>query len=221
MIDRIIDKIAVFLALLLVLPVHEFAHAFAADKSGDLTPRLNGRYTLNPLAHFDIIGLVMFLFAGFGWAKPVPVNPANFKHKKLDGILVSSAGVIANYITAFIFYPLALLAILYVPEFGYFTTVLQKTLLYVCSLGLVFFVFNLLPIYPLDGFRIIDSFINKRGKFYYNYRKFGIYFLYALILLSFIADITGIYYLDILGIAINFIISYIQIPIVWFWGLIF
>ena len=221
MIDRIIDKIAVFLALLLVLPVHEFAHAFAADKSGDLTPRLNGRYTLNPLAHFDIIGLVMFLFAGFGWAKPVPVNPSNFKHKKLDGILVSSAGVIANYITAFIFYPLALLAILYVPEFGYFTTVLQKTLLYVCSLGLVFFVFNLLPIYPLDGFRIIDSFINKRGKFYYNYRKFGIYFLYALILLSFIADITGIYYLDILGIAINFIISYIQIPIVWFWGLIF
>ena len=221
MIDRIIDKIAVFLALLLVLPVHEFAHAFAADKSGDLTPRLNGRYTLNPLAHFDIIGLVMFLFAGFGWAKPVPVNPANFKHKKVDGILVSSAGVIANYITAFIFYPLALLAILYVPEFGYFTTVLQKTLLYVCSLGLVFFVFNLLPIYPLDGFRIIDSFINKRGKFYYNYRKFGIYFLYALILLSFIADITGIYYLDILGIAINFIISYIQIPIVWFWGLIF
>lgn len=221
MVDRIIDKIAVFLALILVLPIHEFAHAFAADKSGDLTPRLNGRYTLNPLAHFDIIGLIMFLFAGFGWAKPVPVNPANFKHKKLDGILVSSAGVIANYITAFIFYPLALLAILYVPEFGYFTTVLQKTLLYVCRLGLVFFVFNLLPIYPLDGFRIIDCFINKRGKFYYNYRKFGIFLLYALILLSFIADITGVYYLDILGIAINFITSYIQIPIVWFWGLIF
>jgi Zn-dependent protease len=67
---------------MIVLPLHEFAHAFAAVKNGDLTPRLNNRYTLNPLAHFDLIGLICFAFVGFGWAKPVPINPYNFNNYK-------------------------------------------------------------------------------------------------------------------------------------------
>ena len=220
MVERLVRYISVFLALLIVLPLHEFAHAFVAVKSGDFTPKINGRYTLNPLAHFDVLGLIMFLFAGFGWAKPVPVNPANFKHYKLDSFLVSSAGIFANYVTAFLFFPLAYLS-QFIPEFGLFTTVLQSTLLYVFRCGLVFCVFNLLPIFPLDGFRIIDCFIKHRTKFYYDYRTYGIYVLYALILLSFIAEFTGLYYFNILGIAISYAVNFISIPITAFWGLIF
>lgn len=224
-VEKILEYISIFLALLIVLPVHEFAHAFAADKSGDYTPRVNGRYTLNPLAHFDVLGLIMFIFARFGWAKPVPVNPVNFKHYKLDSFLVAAAGIIANYITAFFFYALFFLS-LYIPEFGYFTFVLQTTLLYVFRLSLVFCVFNLLPIYPLDGFRIIDCFIRRRGNAYYNYKRYGIIVLYVLIFLSFLSDYLLdynpiFYYFDILGIGINYAVNFISIPITAFWGLIF
>ena len=88
MIDYILKYISIFLALLIVLPLHEFAHAFAAVKCGDMTPKINGRYTLNPMAHFDAVGLACFILAGFGWAKPVPVNPSNFRHYKRGCIFV-------------------------------------------------------------------------------------------------------------------------------------
>lgn len=221
MVDRLIKYISIFLALIIVLPLHEFAHAFVADKSGDFTPRVNGRYTLNPLAHFDTLGLIMFILAGFGWAKPVPVNPANFKHYKLDSFLVAIAGVFTNYLTAFVFWPLYWYLSPYIPEFGLFTTVLRLTLNYVFWYSLVFCVFNLLPIFPLDGFRVIDCFIKRRNKFYYNYKAYGIYVLYALVFLSFLADWTGLYYLNVLDIAISFLVNYISIPIQAFWGLIF
>ena len=220
MVQRLVGYISLFLALLIVLPLHEFAHAFVAVKSGDYTPKMAGRYTLNPLAHFDTVGLIIFVFAGFGWAKPVPVNPANFKHYKLNSFLVSSAGVIANYLTAFLFLPLWYLSH-YIPEFGLFTTVLRTTLLYVVRFGLVFCVFNLIPIYPLDGFRIIDCLIKRRTPFYYNYIKYGIYVLYALIFLSFISEYLGIAYLNFFGIAINYLAKLISVPITAFWGLIF
>ena len=80
--NDVILYLARFLVLLFILPAHEFAHAFAAYKNGDNTAKYSGRYTLNPLKHFDLIGLVCFLIAGFGWAKPVPVNPYNFKDYK-------------------------------------------------------------------------------------------------------------------------------------------
>lgn len=219
MVERAVEYISIFLALLIVLPLHEFAHAFVAVKSGDYTPKVYGRYTLNPLAHFDVLGLLMFVVARFGWAKPVPVNPANFKHYRLDSFLVAIAGVVMNYAAAFLFLPLYYLS-LNIPEFGLFTTVLQTSLYYVVNLSLVFFVFNLLPIFPLDGFRVVDCFIKRKTKFYYDYKTYGIYALYGLILLSFIADFTGFYYLDILGIAIRYVVGYISVPITAFWGLI-
>ena len=219
MVERAVRYMSIFLALLIVLPLHEFAHAYVAVKSGDYTPKVCGRYTLNPLAHFDTLGLLTFVIAGFGWAKPVPVNPANFKHYSLDSFLVSIAGVLMNYITAFLFLPLYYLS-LDIPEFGLFTTVLQTSLYYAVLLSLVFFVFNLLPIFPLDGFRAIDCFIKRRSKFYYDYKTYGIYVLYGLIFLSLIADFTGLYYLDVLGIVISRVVGYISVPITAFWGLI-
>ena len=217
----ILSYISKFLALLIVLPIHEFAHAFAAVKSGDPTPRIYRRYTINPLAHFDLIGLACFLFAGFGWAKPVPVNPNNFRKYKRGCFFVSVAGVCSNYILAFLAFPLYILVILHVPSFGYFTDVLALTLLYIFSFSLAFFVFNLIPVYPLDGFRVVDVFNKKHGPIYRFLRYQGIYVLYFLIFLSFIADFTGVWQLDILGFVLNYVIGWIQMPIIWFWGLIF
>lgn len=218
--DRILNYISIFLALLIVLPVHEFAHAYVAVKNGDLTPKLAGRLTLNPLAHFDTIGLVCFVIAGFGWAKPVPINPDNFTHKKRGCFTVSIAGVSANYILAFLVFPLYCLS-LRLPQFGYFTIVLQMTLLYIFVLCLSFFVFNLIPVYPLDGFMAIDALVRRKNGLYCFLRYYGKYVLYFLFLLSIIADLINVPQLDILGIAINFIVSYIRIPITAFWGLFF
>lgn len=220
MVETILKYISIFLALLIVLPVHEFAHGFAAVKNGDLTPKLYNRYTINPLAHFDLYGLICFAVAGFGWAKPMPVNPSNFKNYKRGCFEVAIAGVTINLITAFLVYPLYILASLYLPTIGYFTYVIVLTLFLTYSFSLSFCVFNLIPIYPLDGFRVVDVFSKRRNSLYWFLRNKGIYVLYGLIILSFIADFTGLYYLDILGYVINFITGYISIPITAFWGLI-
>ncbi len=106
MTSDIISYVAIFLAILIVMPAHEFAHAFVAYKCGDYTPKARGRLTLNPFAHFDVLGLIMLMVARFGWAKPVPINPYNFKHYKRDYFLVSIAGVTMNLILAFFFYPI-------------------------------------------------------------------------------------------------------------------
>lgn len=208
-----------FLALLIVLPLHEFAHAFAAVKSGDMTPKLYRRYTLNPLAHFDLIGLVCFLVARFGWAKPVPVNANNFRNYKRGCFFVSIAGVSANYLTAFIVYPLAILSLSYLPEFGYFTYVINNTLIFIYTFSLSFMVFNLIPVYPLDGFRVVDVFAKKRGKIYWFLRTKGIYVLYLFFLLGIISRAIGVPELNVLGIGLKYVVDVIAKPISLFWGL--
>ncbi len=219
--DKILEYVSIFIALLVVLPFHEFAHGFAAVKSGDDTPKLYGRYTLNPFVHFEPLGLVCFVFAHFGWAKPMPVNPGNFKHYKRDCFFVAVAGVTMNYLLSFIAYPLLCLSIMYVPQIGAFTEVLCSTLFYIYWFGLTFFVFNLIPVYPLDGFRALDVFSKKRGPVYRFLRNYGMYILYALFALSVIADYTSFYQLDILGNFITYVADFIGLPIQKFWGLFF
>ena len=209
------------MALIVVLPLHEFAHAFVAVKCGDNTPKLYNRYTLNPLAHFDILGLICFVLAGFGWAKPVPVNSNNFKNYKRGCFFVSISGVTANYILAFITLPIYFLVLLYVPEFGYFTLVLRETLRIIYLYSIIFFIFNLIPVYPLDGFRVVDVFSKKRSGLYWFLRKQGIYILYALFALSILSNYTGITALDFFGNFLNKAFYYVSYPITWFWGLIF
>lgn len=217
---RILEYIAKFLALLIVLPLHEFAHAFVAVKNGDQTPRFAGRYTLNPLAHFDVTGLICFVLVGFGWAKPVPINPDNFSNYKKGRFTVSIAGVSANYLLAFLAYPLYILSFK-IPQFGYFTSVLQLALFFTFSMSLCFFVFNLIPVYPLDGFMAIDALVKRRNGVYDFLRYKGIYVLYALFALSFVADLINFPQIDVLSIIIGSVVEVIRKPITLFWGLFF
>lgn len=140
--------------LVIAMTIHEYAHARVADALGDFTPRMQGRLTLNPTAHIDPFGLLMLFLIKFGWAKPVMVNPSNFKNPRRDDILVSAAGPLANLLTAF--FTLLLMVILVKIDFPMSTgmrTVFSLILIY----NVNFAIFNMLPIPPLDGSHILRN----------------------------------------------------------------
>lgn len=155
-----------FSALLLSLSLHEWAHAYAAHRFGDGTARRLGRLTVNPVKHLDPLGTVLLLLVGFGWAKPVPVNPLAFRHYRLGLFVVSVAGIAVNLALAVLFALLVrgLFALdpwgvvqAFRGEASTATGVLALGLFFASSLNLVLAVFNLLPIPPLDGSKILQS----------------------------------------------------------------
>lgn len=225
MIDQFFSLLAAFIAVTVILSFHEFAHAYAAYKCGDPTAKFAGRMTLNPIKHFDPLGVIMFALAGFGWAKPVPINPNNFDNYKKGCFWTAAAGVLMNYAMAFLFYPLLRLVILYLyPVFvgTYMANFLLNLFvsLFSCSLG--FCVFNLIPLYPLDGFRIIDSVNTKRGKVYYFLRDKGQFVLLALILVHMLSSrIPYLGYVDVLGYFMLFAEEILAKPIMWAWDWLF
>ena len=165
--------------ILIGLTFHEYAHALVADKLGDKTPKFQGRLTLNPLAHIDLIGFLMILVIGFGWAKPVETNPSAFKHYYKDDLKVSLAGPLTNLITAFLF--AIITAILY--KFSAINssavgTILIDILYITVQLNCMLFVFNLIPIPGLDGFHILRDLFPKT---FYNISDFM--YRYQLIIL--------------------------------------
>lgn len=223
----LLELVASFLAVVVVLTLHEFSHAFVAYKCGDPTPKWNRRLSLNPLRHFDLLGLLCFTFVGFGWAKPVPINPNNFKKYRLGLGLTASAGIIINYVCAFLFLPLFLVVINYgyvMPTFAYKFFAKLTEALFAYSLG--FCVFNLLPLYPLDGFRIVDALDTRRGKVYRFLRNYGYYILFGLVIESFICStfvrfgVTQMDNFDILGWVMYFATKFFGWPITALWGLI-
>lgn len=225
---KIIELLASFLAVIVVLTCHEFAHAYIAYKCGDGTAKAYGRLSLNPLKHFDWLGLICFTLVGFGWAKPVPIEPSNFKHYRLGLGLTASAGILLNYIMAFVFYPLFLLVVNFMPEIVFLTQFLTYLLYMLYAYSLSFCVFNLLPFYPLDGFRIVDALSKNHGPVYRFLRKYGYYILLGLILESFICRVLvqnfGVYQMesfDILGWILQFAEKYLGFPILAIWGLAF
>ena len=222
-----LELLASFFAVVVVLTLHEFSHAFVAYRCGDPTPKWNRRLTLNPLRHFDLVGLLCFTLVGFGWAKPVPINADNFKKYRLGLGLTASAGSVMNYICAWLFFPLYLVVHLYgsaMPEFLYFF--LESLTYFLFAYSLSFCVFNLLPLYPLDGFRIVDAVNRRRGKVYRFLRNYGHYILLGLIVESFICDMFvrfGIMQManfDILGWVMKFATDIFGWPITALWGLI-
>ncbi len=223
--EYLVYLLASFFAVVIVLTLHEFAHAFAAYKCGDPTAKFAGRMSLNPLQHFDPLGLVAFAVAGFGWAKPVPVNPSNFRHYKSGSFWTSAAGVLTNYVCAFLFYPLFILTAKYLLIYvqGKYMEIFLGNfvaLLYLYSLN--FCVFNLFPLYPLDGFRIMDTFAKKRGKVYWFLRQYGYYILLGLILINYLAGrFPVLQYINVFGYAMKWLVKIFGMPITAFWNLIF
>lgn len=215
------------IAVVVVLTVHEYAHAFVAVKCGDQTPKVNGRLTLNPLKHFDIFGLIMFALCGFGWAKPVPINPYNFKHYRSGLAMTALAGVVTNLICAILFYPMYRLVYLYMSN-TVWRTMLMYLFYYLYIYSLTFCVFNLIPLPPLDGWRVVDALKRKRGKVFYWIERYGRIVLMVLILIHFVVNLLTNYisavsflqYFDLLGLFLNYIVYYIGYPITWLWGLI-
>ena len=149
---------------LIALPIHECAHGYAAYRMGDHTAERQGRLTLNPLAHFDPIGTIAIILFGFGWAKPVPINPINFENPKKGMMLSSLAGPMSNIGLAFITMVLYKISIIpsYMGMEGAFLSTVQNFLLYMISINITLGVFNLIPIPPLDGSRIATYFLPQR-----------------------------------------------------------
>ena len=172
--------------VLIAITFHEFAHAYAADKLGDETPRMQGRLNLNPMTHIDPIGFVFLIVAGFGWGKPVQIDSRNFNGKyslsKAEAI-VSAAGPIMNFVLAFVF--LIIYYILFKVTNGLealsvsWQLIVYQIIINIVSINIGLGVFNLIPLPPLDGSKILMHFLPYNGKqwFYRNQQIFYIAFL--------------------------------------------
>lgn len=204
----ILSKILIVPGIIIGLTFHEFAHAFVADRLGDDTPRLQGRVTLNPMAHIDWMGLAALFFVGFGWGQPVQINPYNFKNRRRDEFLVSIAGVVMNLLLAVVFtFVVKILLVAGISwSTGGFGDSLWECLLYIIQINLVLMIFNLIPVPPLDGFNIIAQIFNFGQKeIYWKLYQYGNWLLVILI----ITGITGLIISPCVNFLYNLLVSLI------------
>lgn len=188
MIQLLFQNPALFLlisvSLIISISIHEFSHAFVANYLGDSTAKSMGRLTINPKAHLDPIGTIFLLFVGFGWGRPVPFNPLNLKNPKKDAALISLAGPMSNLILAVV---LSLLSRLFFVG-GLMWIFLYFIVLYNLMLGF----FNLIPLGPLDGNKIVFGFLpNRFAVQWIEFQKYSMYILIMMIALGFTGKILG------------------------------
>lgn len=184
--------VAFLSALFICMPAHEFAHAHAAYKEGDLTAKVAKRYTLAPFAHVDLKGLLLLLFFGIGFAKPVPVDKRNFKRGRLSEFRVAVAGVLVNLGLGILGCLIYSLIVNFWPEFfvnyGFISEVYYYFIMYTINLNFMFAFFNLLPIYPLDGFRVVES-LSRTYNGYIRFMKLYSFWIILLLLVTGLLDI--------------------------------
>ncbi len=193
-----------FLALIVAITIHEFAHAFAADRLGDPTPRANDRLSLNPLKHLDPLGTIMLIFAGIGWGKPVPIDPYNFRFPRRDEFLVSLAGPGSNLILALITSLIWRFLPINIPYSIYYILI---------SVNVSLAVFNLLPVPPLDGSKIFLNLLPPEQSIEWD-RAFARYGYYLLAVLLFLPIGGSNIVTLIISPIINFILRLFLAPIV-------
>jgi Zn-dependent protease len=194
--NTMVDGLIFYLGLVILLTFHEFAHAWTAWKCGDDTARLQGRLTLNPIAHIDPIGTVVLplimIFASpsigrflVGWAKPVPFNPANLGNRWRDEMLIAMAGPAMNIILAVVLVGFARVAVM----FG--SVSVAELLLQMASLSLVLCFFNLIPIPPLDGSHVLRNLTNMSYETYFNLSRFGFIAIIVVLQIPLVREILG------------------------------
>ena len=212
---QIITKI---LIIFLVLPIHECAHAWAAHKMGDETAAYSGRLTLNPLAHIDILGALCLLITGFGWAKPVPINPLKFKKQRFGIAITAAAGPLSNLAVSFIAMIIYRLVLSLPGGSGYFLSsagditggfVILYILQFFILVNIGLAIFNLIPIPPLDGSKIISYFTSaKLDRWIYEHQLIVNAVFFAVIITGILSkplNIIGGYVYDLFWFITNFI----------------
>ena len=173
--------IVYIVSLLIAIAIHEFSHAFITDYLGDPTPRLQGRLKLDPRVHIDNMGMFFLLLFGFGWGKPVEFDPYNLKNPHKDAALISIAGPSSNFILAVILSIILKLLILF--KLNIFITIGMLVILPMIQMNLILGIFNLLPIHPLDGFKIVGGFLSEDKVHEWNsLQRYGWLFLLMLII---------------------------------------
>jgi Zn-dependent protease len=180
-INNPLEFVAMLLAFLAAITVHECAHAWMSDRLGDPTAKLMGRLSLDPRAHLDLVGTLFLLFAPFGWAKPVQVDPFNLRNPKKDTAMISLAGPAANLLFALLCS--IVLRIIIVLTFGNTIGALVGTILsLIIMLNVNLAIFNLIPIYPLDGFAVVRGLLSDHyARQWQELQPYGIIFLIFLV----------------------------------------
>ena len=174
--------ISILFVILCILPLHELAHAWVANKLGDPTAKLEGRLTFNPLASVDPMGALALLLFGFGWAKPVPVDSRYFRKPKRDMAITALAGPVSNLLAAFVGAGLVAVMEAFSPYNG-FTNFVYNVLWYYVVVNISLAVFNLIPMPPLDGSRIVAAFLSDRAMYtYYRYQNLFVMVMFLLLL---------------------------------------
>ena len=209
--EAVIHFLITIFVFMISLSVHEFAHALTANIIGDKTAKAMGRLTLNPFKHLDMKGFLFFMLLGVGWAKPVPINPLNFKKFKKGIRLVSISGILANFLlgllSAGIFAILLVTVCFETVAMGYVADILLYFMLVNSFLAL----FNLLPIYQFDGFNFITSFMKTENKFIKFSIRNSFKILIAIFLVSILTDL--LFGFDVLSAYLSLLYDFVYLPI--------
>lgn len=205
--EQYIDYLYIIPAALIAIMCHELTHGLFSYLQGDPTPKEQGRLSLNPAKHLDLFGTLCLIFLGFGWAKPVQVDPRYYKNPKWGMALVALGGPLANFVIAFLSGLILTLIEFYVP-YSDFSMILYNFFLYLIIINVGLGLFNLIPIPPLDGSKIIGAILPENSYHQYmKYQKYGMFFIIGLLVLLDVLEMMG--YPSILNEALNVIVNFI------------